>query len=413
MDVPNSGFGAWPRRLRCHPRAATLALVVALHCVPLRKSIAEDRVDFKTLFYNEGNGRMSVTSPSLQWETDLTQSLNLYGIHPRHGRVSRDVMTAADLYARMMRSVLSSTGESRRFAFQAMGTDNEIAFSTSSSPRARDFQEAVLKWVAGFEATYSRFIPESLVGRIHREAGIRPVEIDAEAAEIFALCDVFHWRTFGVFDPTAGVLTALWDYRDAGAKPPSDAAVEAARALVGWSRVVRGPGSIFLPEPGMRLDLGGIGKEYAVDRLARLADAHGIRDYVISLGRDIRVRGRSPSGDPWRLGLEHPGQPDRCWGGVVIEDAALCCSGDYRRYFEADGQRYGHIVDPRTGRPADRGCRAAWVIAPTCVEAGILSTGSPRIWTSSSTPTKRRSRSFRTRSMPSCRKWGSPRCRRA
>lgn len=75
--MPGPGLVAWPRRLRCHPRAATLALVVALHCVPLRKSIAEDRVDFKTLFYNEGNGRMSVTSPSLQWETDLTPSLNL------------------------------------------------------------------------------------------------------------------------------------------------------------------------------------------------------------------------------------------------------------------------------------------------------------------------------------------------
>lgn len=131
-------------------------------------------------------------------------------------------------------------------------------------------------------------------------------------------------------------------------------------------------------DPPGRNRCGGDGT-LCVVRCLSLADVRRVRSDRrrldrISLGRDIRVRGRSPSGDPWRLGLEHPDQPDRCWGGVAIEDAALCCSGDYRRYFEAAGRRYGHIVDPRTGRPADRGCRAAWVIAPTCVEAGILST---------------------------------------
>ncbi len=283
-------------------------------------------------------------------------------------------LTADILYERMAGGPLTAVGGYHRFPFEAMGTTNEIAFSSHAAPRARAFRDAVLRWVADFEACYSRFIDDSLVSRINRAAGKDAVAIDARTAEIFALCDAFHWRTGGVFDPTTGPLISLWDHRIAHDRPPSDEEVAAALARVGWTRTLRTAETFRLPDPGMSLDLGGIGKEYAVDQLARLADAHGVQDFAISLGRDIRVRGRSPNGEPWRLGLEHPAHMDRCWGGVAIHDAALCCSGDYRRYFEVGGQRYGHIIDPRTGRPADHGCRAAWVVAPTCTEAGVLST---------------------------------------
>lgn len=268
----------------------------------------------------------------------------------------------------------AALGEYRQRAFPGLGTTNELLYRAVSAGRARAFEAAAVEWIRRFEARFSRFRPDSLIGRINAAAGGAAVETDAEADELFALCDWFHWRTGGLFDPTSGPLVELWDYRRAEARPPSEVELEAARARVGWKRVERSAGRIRLPVAGMRIDLGGIGKEYAVDRLVKLAGEHGIVDVAVSLGRDIRVAGSPPEGGAWRIGMEHPGEPDRCWGGVALEDSALCCSGDYRRYFKHGGRRYGHLLDPRTGRPAENGCRAIWVVAPSCTEAGALAT---------------------------------------
>jgi thiamine biosynthesis lipoprotein len=105
-----------------------------------------------------------------------------------------------------------------------------------------------------------------------------------------------------------------------------------------------------------------------------MALGRGIRNVVVNFGHDLRVHGEPPEGGPWRIGLEDPNDPGRCWGGVAVRDRAVTTSGDYLRHFTAGGVRYGHILDPRTGHPVNNGCRAVSVIAPTCTEAGILST---------------------------------------
>lgn len=284
-------------------------------------------------------------------------------------------LAAEALLERMAETApLTETAGYHRIAFKAMGTENEVIFAAPSRPRAEEFRQAVLRWTAAFEAKFSRFLPESLVSRVNAAAGREPVATDAQADELFALCDWYHWRTGSVFDPTAGPLIELWDYHQAPARLPSADDVAQARTKVGWGKVVRSPGRIFLPAEGMRLDLGGIGKEYAVDQLFLLAEERGLRDLAVSLGRDIRVAGKPPEGGAWRIGLEHPGRMDQCWEGLAVDHAALCCSGDYRRYFEFEGRRYGHILDPRSGYPVNNGCHAAWVVAPSCTEAGVLST---------------------------------------
>ena len=285
------------------------------------------------------------------------------------------VLTAASLFERMASAPVQRHGDYARLAFPAMGTDNSLFFRAPTPALANGFREAALRWLAAFEARFSRYIPESFVAHINAAAGSGAwFELDAEAQELFALCDWFHWKTSGVFDPTSGVLTALWDVRGALVTEPSAAQVEAARELVGWSKVERAPGRVRLPRAGMQLDFGGIGKEYAVDRIAELAQRLGIADFLVDFGRDVRAAGAPPEGGDWRIGLEHPEQPDGCWSSVGLHNIALCCSGDYRRYAILGGRRVSHLVDPRTGRPAQTGVRAAWAIAPTCTEAGILTT---------------------------------------
>jgi thiamine biosynthesis lipoprotein len=257
-----------------------------------------------------------------------------------------------------------------------MGTDCKIVYRATSWASAERFRVMALRWLAHFEETYSRFRPGSLISRINAAAGVEKVSVDAETESLFALCDWFHWTTHGVFDPTSLPLSRLWDYNAPPTEMPSADEVEQARALVSWKRVIRDSGSIFLPTPGMALDLGGIGKEYAVDQVMQMALAQGFQDVLVDFGHDLRVHGKPPEGGAWRIGLEKADDPGQCWGGVAVSDRAVCTSGDYVRRVIIHGRTFGHVVDPRTGYPVSHGVRSVSVIAPTCTEAGMLSTAS-------------------------------------
>jgi thiamine biosynthesis lipoprotein len=260
----------------------------------------------------------------------------------------------------------------RKVSFQAMGTACQVVFGAPTQAAGDAFVSAAVRWLAQFEARYSRFVPESLVSRINAGAGRTAVELGPESAHLLALCGQLVFVTGGAFDPTSLPLVELWDWKRG--QVPSDAQVREAHARVGWGKVQLEPGRVFLTEPGMGLDLGGMGKEYAVDRLVQLAQAHGIGSALVDLGQDLRALGRPADKPAWHIGLEDPRQAGSCWTGVAALDRAVATSGDYLRRFEAGGRRYGHILDPRTGCPVCNGCLAVSVLAPECLLAGILST---------------------------------------
>ena len=255
-----------------------------------------------------------------------------------------------------------------------MGTRCHVIFRSPRRAAAEAFRRSLIAWVSGFEAKYSRFIEDSVVRRINGGAGERWVEVDEETDRLFALCDWYHWLTGGVFDPGMLPVIRLWDYHESPDRAPTRLEVDRARELTGWTKFLHEKGRAFLPDPGMGLDMGGIGKEYAVDRAVELAGDAGIRDVLVNFGNDVRVTGTPPEGGAWRIGLEHYSEPGKCWCGVALGEGAVASSGDYVRNATIEGKTYGHILDPRTGRPAESGVRQASVIAPTCTEAGILST---------------------------------------
>ena len=266
------------------------------------------------------------------------------------------------------------TGDWHELSFGALGSPCRVRFQASASA-AKSLPDAIMHWVADFEARYSRFIPTSLVSRITNAAGREWVETDPETDQLLTLCQEAHFITRGVFDPTALPLIKLWNWKANPPVVPDDESIAAALRLVGWRKVKRAPGKVFLPEPGMALDLGGIGKEYAVDQVTQFVVQSGATSVLVDFGRDVRVAGPAPDIKPaWHIGLDDPRQPGRCWTGLALNDHAVATSGDYLRSFEHQGQRYGHILDIRTGRPVASGCRAVSVIAPTCTLAGMLST---------------------------------------
>lgn len=262
----------------------------------------------------------------------------------------------------------------RRFGFRALGTACEVQFAAADDAQGRSYQAAAIAWVEAFEAKYSRFRPTSLVSRINEAAGRAWVEVDVEMEQMLDFCAALHGMTNGLLDATALPLMRLWDYKAERPTIPTCAQIAAALELTGWPKVRRAPGRVFLPRAGMALDFGGFGKEYAVDVVAQMALERGIHDVLVDFGHDIRVLGTPPGRPCWHIGLEDPQKPGTEWGSVGLTNRGIASSGDYLRSFVLDGRRYGHIIDPRTGWPADHGCTQATIIADTCLQAGVLST---------------------------------------
>ncbi|MBL9137868.1 MAG: FAD:protein FMN transferase [Verrucomicrobiales bacterium] len=258
--------------------------------------------------------------------------------------------------------------------FHAMGTSCRVSLVEPDRRTANAYLDAVLNWVADFEAKYSRFLETSLIARINAAAGGEWVDIDEQTSGLLDLCGQLHFLSRGAFDATALPLLRLWDWKTRPAQVPAESVITEARGRVGWHKVERRPGQVRLPMPGMCLDLGGIGKEYAVDAAIELAATHGVRQVMVDFGQDIRTAGHPPGRPAWHIGLENPRNPGQCWASVAAMDMAVATSGDYLRHTVIDGRRYGHIVDPRTGYPVDNGCLCVTVMAPTCALAGAMTT---------------------------------------
>lgn len=281
---------------------------------------------------------------------------------------------AAAVLARILGTMQEMVRDGVRIlTFQAMGTRCSVSYS-GPARAIQGLSRQIVEWVATFESRYSRFLPDSVISRINAAAGGEPVEIDAETEQILAVCDHMHFMTGGVFDASSLPLIQLWNWKKGVV--PSEAEIQSALRLVGWRKVRRGGGRIQLPEPGMGIDLGGMGKEFAVDRVAQICAAAGVSGALIDFGSDVRTVGLPADGRPgWHIGLDDPRKPGSCWCGVGLRgDGAVATSGDYIRRFEAGGRRYGHILDVRTGRPVDNGNLAVSAIAPGCALAGLLST---------------------------------------
>ena len=173
--------------------------------------------------------------------------------------------------------------------------------------------------------------------------------MDEETAGLLDYAWACYLKSEGLLDISSGILRRAWDFK-VGTLPEQEA-IDALLPKVGLNKAAWKNPVLRFPVPGMELDFGGIGKEYAADRAAAVCVAQGVRHGLVDLGGDITVIGPHPNGDPWRIGIQHPGRPGAVMANVEISQGALASSGDYERCITFDGRRYGHILDPRTGWP--------------------------------------------------------------
>ena len=222
------------------------------------------------------------------------------------------------------------------------------------------------------ERKFSRFREESVVSEIARNAGRAPVAVDDETVALVEAALDLARLTGGRFDPTVGVLRRAWNFR--APRVPDDDELAALLPLVNHGAVSVRDGTVFLEREGMELDLGGVGKEYAVDRAADVLRAHGVTSALLNFAGDVRTIGGRGDGRPWSIGVADPRAPGQCRFAVrLIGGAGVATSGDYERCFVKDGVRYHHLLDATTGRPA-QGVMSATVVAASAFLAGRIAT---------------------------------------
>ena len=254
--------------------------------------------------------------------------------------------------------------------FRAMASPCEVLMEVDDRRDAERILSIVSSEALRVEHKFSRYLPDNIVHRINSSEG-RPVVVDEETARLLDFARTLYELSEGRFDATSGVLRRIWTFDGGSTIPDQESILEVLR-YVGWNRVAWDGRAIRL-EPGMQIDLGGIGKEYAVDRAALIVDDR--TSCLINFGGDIVVTRGRRDGQPWRVGIERP-SPDSGERVRVIRlnEGGLATSGDTHRFVMKDGVRLSHILDPRTGWPVADAPRSVTVAAGSCVQAGMVAT---------------------------------------
>ena len=256
--------------------------------------------------------------------------------------------------------------------FVAMASPCEVLIDCAPASLAQEVLDTVAAEAWRIERRFSRYRADSTVHRINESAGSEMV-VDEESANLLDFAATLTRLSDGAFDITSGVLRKAWTF-DGGKDVPSQAQIDALLESVGWHRVEwRRP--VLRLRAGMQIDLGGIGKEYAVDAAATLVEkiAPGL-SCLINFGGDVAVRNSRQDGKPWRVGIESCARMGTAQRVVQLSHGALATSGDSRRFVFRGGHRYSHILDARTGWPVRNAPHSITVAADTCTQAGTLTT---------------------------------------
>lgn len=255
--------------------------------------------------------------------------------------------------------------------FNAMGSPCEVLVASTDEALARSLLQIVADEARRIENKFSRYLPDNIVARINNSNGLF-VSVDDETANLLDFAARLHELSAGRFDITSGVLRKAWTF-DGSHRVPSADHVRAILQSVGWHRVSWVRPQIRL-RSGMQIDLGGIGKEYAVDKAAGLLSRESSTPCLVNFGGDLVATGEQRHPGGWQVGIEAPDHHNTAQRLIRLSSGALATSGDSRRCLVKDGVRYSHILDPLTGWPIKGAPRSITVAAETCTQAGMLAT---------------------------------------
>jgi len=252
-----------------------------------------------------------------------------------------------------------------------MGTRIAVELWADNRATGEAAIDAVMNEMRRVDAAMSTYKPTSEISFVNQRAATQPIKIGNELFELLTTALKYSRDTDGAFDITYASVGYLYDFRNR--KRPDEKSLERALSAVDYRHVVLDPRdrTVRFTQSGVRIDLGGIGKGHAVDRGIAVLQGRGITRALVTAGGDSRIIG-DRFGNPWVVGIRHPDRKDEVIARIPLEDAALSTSGDYERYFDDNGVRYHHIIDPHTGDSA-RKVRSATIIGPTATRTDGLS----------------------------------------
>jgi FAD:protein FMN transferase len=251
-----------------------------------------------------------------------------------------------------------------------MGTVVEITVLGGEAGQRAPALDAAFAEMARIEALLSPHLADSDVARL--SSGAAPVQVAAETALVIGTGLEIAAASGGRFDLNLGRLKALWDFEGGMPQVPSEEAIAAALVGIGPTALQLDGLTVSKSEPQLAVDLGGIAKGFAVDRAIDVLRRHGIEHASINAGGDLRLLG-DRQGRPWRIAIQHPRQPEQVLAIIPSAGQAVVTSGDYQRFFLAEGLRYHHLLDPHNGHPAGA-CQSVTVVAAEAMLADALAT---------------------------------------
>jgi thiamine biosynthesis lipoprotein len=296
----------------------------------------------------------------------------MYALRARSILVALLALGAACSPAPLERKTVTGFAQGTTYSLQWLGGASEPVVATAAELE-----------LARIDALLSNYRPDSDLERFNAQRSTSPVELPAELVGLLRLAKELHAASGGCFDPTVRPLVRAWGFDTDSPAVPSPDALAAARATVGFDRLMLdGPSRAHKAVPGLEIDMSSIGQGHAAERLAELLETLGSSSYLAEIGGEIVARGTRPDGSAWRVGVEDPSDENRPGATLTLSAdrrTAVITSGTYRHFFEGDDRRYGHVIDPRTGGPidhallsvtvvGDEGSRtAAWATALLCL----------------------------------------------
>lgn len=237
---------------------------------------------------------------------------------------------------------------------------------------AKDAADACISEIQRLDQLLDKNDSESDIYRLNHAQGAA-ISLNSETWELLSLAYTYAQQTGGTFDPTINAISELWGIGSDQERVPSAEELSNALKQVGYRKLLLSDGKAQLTD-GATIDLGGIAKGYAADRAITILKQYGIERAVLSLGGNVYVLGNAQNGQPWKVGIQDPDHSQEIVATLSLSNCSAVTSGDYERYFEQNGVRYHHLLDPQTGYPSDQGIRSVTVLCESSTQADAYST---------------------------------------
>ncbi|REC39744.1 FAD:protein FMN transferase [Chryseobacterium sp. 5_R23647] len=275
------------------------------------------------------------------------------------------ILSSSSMFAQVERSRLVTL----------MGSKFEITLVDKDSLSAEKNIDKSIDEIRRIENLISEWKPETQISEVNRNAGIKPVNVDAE---VFALTEkgiYFSKLTDGAFDISIVAMDKIWKFDDSMNELPSEESIKNSVKNVGYQNIIldKTNSTIFLKNKGMKIGFGSIGKGYAADKTRELMKSFGVKAGIINASGDISAWGTQPDGKPWAIGINNPFKDDKIAAVLYLKENAVTTSGSYEKYAEIHGKRYSHIMNPKTGYPST-GLTSVTVVGPNATMANGFST---------------------------------------